>query len=369
MFLVNHSLPLLEALLANQCLRFVTSHRVTYYITQYVTKHSGEDAASVNSVLAAFARYNARQYAQSHDGQSITTVHSDKELESKAFDVGVGTVLSMLRAYTSNAAVSSQQAAWLVLGNSTFGFSHNRFALPLKACVEYLEGRPYQQRLSESYVSSSPITYACRDDKLNEVCMYEFGDQYKVIPGVGSAEDALRLLPHHPKAHSHSIVRRSATDYVMPMLSGQRPADLSTLHQTDTQLATLSDERRAKVHADREYYASMALVLFVPWRTLTDLKLPDENWWAAYIRHRDQLAKQPHAQVVLSNFQRYHEEPVLFDMDDAELPAEANQPPLQYEPDSDVEQEMADIKQAQVHATASLQLHDLLLTCDVLDCC
>ena len=84
MFLVNHNSPLLSALMANECLRFVSSHRVTFYITQYVTKHSAEDEEAFSNVLAAFTRYNARAYAQSHDGVQPLAAHSEDELEARA---------------------------------------------------------------------------------------------------------------------------------------------------------------------------------------------------------------------------------------------------------------------------------------------
>ncbi|KZS10436.1 Replication a kda dna-binding subunit-like protein [Daphnia magna] len=58
----------------------------------------------------------------------------------------------------------------------------------------------------------------------------------------------------------------------------------------------------------RELYAQGALIMFIPFLTLSYfVKDSDRNWWAAYLRNKLQLAKDVKSMTILGNIQNYYE--------------------------------------------------------------
>jgi hypothetical protein len=57
--------------------------------------------------------------------------------------------------------------------------------------------------------------------------------------------------------------------------------------------------------AAREEYGSKVLILFKPWRTLSDLRDEKESWWDAFLRAERERTLDPAAQGVLENMQGF----------------------------------------------------------------
>jgi len=90
----------------------------------------------------------------------------------------------------------------------------------------------------------------------------------------------------------------------VPRLSGQRLPDRRILERSDAETTdrTMRDTKR-------EFYASHALVMFRPFRTLVDLRdsrldIEPTAWWTAFIRHKDNLSIW--SQRVLKFMQEFH---------------------------------------------------------------
>ena len=70
---------------------------------------------------------------------------------------------------------------------------------------------------------------------------------------------------------------------------------------------------------EREQFATSALVLFVPFRSLADLKGPTESFWAAWQRLRASAYADPLGGAVLHNLQAVHSSQEYVDVANAEV--------------------------------------------------
>ena len=92
----------------------------------------------------------------------------------------------------------------------------------------------------------------------------------------------------HPNRDTHC--HRERPRKCWPIYRAKRLPDFLDLEieQLDDGDSLEIKERPVK----RELYAQGALIMFKPFRTLTDLKEEnDMNWWAAYLRYRPLLEK------------------------------------------------------------------------------
>jgi len=138
------------------------------------------------------------------------------------------------------------------------------------------------------------LAYTCRPDELQDLYLYTFTAKYKLtaLPkGRGRPSNVgLRLLPSHPKADEKGIRKRKSV--WIPLAVGRRLGDRLALGfrttvgngtgdllrpaETDDDAADAAAavvaEPVSEASADRiEEYASTALLLFRPWRTIDDL--------------------------------------------------------------------------------------------------
>ena len=122
-----------------------------------------------------------------------------------------------------------------------------------------------------------------------------------------------QLDKDHPRQASHALVERDFE--VVPRVSGKRLPDSRLLQEKrDDSVKPITVAQRAEL---RESFASAALVMFMPWRTLSDLKGEDESWWAAYQRTESNFSSESLA--ILRNMQSYHDSFVR-KADEEELP-------------------------------------------------
>ncbi|EIW53759.1 uncharacterized protein TRAVEDRAFT_134208, partial [Trametes versicolor FP-101664 SS1] len=78
------------------------------------------------------------------------------------------------------------------------------------------------------------------------------------------------LSDAHTQYHTHLLRKRSK--FQVPVILGDR------IPRSDR-----GDE-------EREAWARMMLILFIPWRQPADLRGPDESWTAAYERHSSKIS-------------------------------------------------------------------------------
>lgn len=298
---------------------------VVYYIVKYATKAQHEVEPGTADVLAQFEK---KLVAETAAGPA------------KIVDTATRRVLSIAYNSSSRMQVPAPLASMLVLGYPGRICSHKFGCLMLAQGMQRMEGeaicgvlrvrkqhRPVnggggQVRLHDGVASSavgrsgtdgdiprqphggivrevvavdSFTEYASRPSSLHDVCWYQYvavWEQVKLPPSAvaaslaGDADDdagassglsssdggrgartaALRYLEQHPLYCTHAVKRRRRP--CVPRLYGPRLPDRALLEDEDAQ----------------HTYGIVALLLFVPWRSRTDLVAEGESWWAAFSR-------------------------------------------------------------------------------------
>ena len=169
----------------------------------------------------------------------------------------------------------------------------------LAQTLAYVKGEPVYTRVTrlrsgEMECVPEILAYTCRPDELQDLDLYTFTAKYELtaLPkGRGRPSNiVLRLLPSHPKADEKGIRKRKSV--WIPLAVGRRLGDRLALGfrttvgngtgdllrpaETDDgaadAAAAVAAEPASEASADRiEEYASTALLLFRPWRTIDDL--------------------------------------------------------------------------------------------------
>ena len=112
----------------------------------------------------------------------------------------------------------------------------------------------------------------------------ESEDETDAEVDVSRARSIHNFLPGHPQADSSG--HRNRTRKAWPKYSGRRLPDIDDLLDSSDILEKEKDEKR-------RYYAQGILVMFVPFRQLSDLLMEDETWWEAYLRQEESLFEDP----------------------------------------------------------------------------
>jgi hypothetical protein len=116
------------------------------------------------------------------------------------------------------------------------------------------------------------------------------------------------FLDGHPRADTHFM--KKLTLAKIPNIIGRRFPSITSLDE-DNAFPT------ARCNDLRERYAANAMVLFVPWRTMSDLKEADVTWWSAWSELKENTPDRMSAQAwrVLDHIQGYYRALVLQPME------------------------------------------------------
>lgn len=114
----------------------------------------------------------------------------------------------------------------------------------------------------------------------------------------------LRFIDGHPRRKELQLkLYRRRREFFVPVFKGRRMPDYSKL--VEPAPGSASRAQITLLHEDRDYYGSRALVMFRPFRSLSDLKdTKDIDWWTAFERQRHMLPDDGHA--VLHRMQEYY---------------------------------------------------------------
>lgn len=59
--------------------------------------------------------------------------------------------------------------------------------------------------------------------------------------------------------------------------------------------------------AKRELYAQGVLIMFVSYRTLSDLQKEGDSWWASYLKRKEEIERNSTTMAILHNIQNFYE--------------------------------------------------------------
>jgi len=227
-----------------------------YYATKYVTKMQQQVDSITAVALAAFKR---RQLHEARDGDD----NVDAPPIQRAA-IGRRRVASLLYAITNRREIDGPLAALYVLRGSCAYMSTPCAPLPFQNVLhELLEQAVHPCNLVELQAhGSDDVTfraasflddYLFRPSALDGLNLYEFVATHFRRKRISSTADAALFLPEHPLFATHCV--GAHTSEVVPVVAGMR-------------MPVVDAESSRELVAQR---SQCALVLFKPFRTVTDL--------------------------------------------------------------------------------------------------
>ena len=256
-------------------------------------------------------------------------------------------------------------AAYLLDGGKTFVFSHQFVRIPLAQGIALINDQPLTARLdSDGLCTATSLDYKYRPRELESQSWWNFMQNFKSVPitkkvrrvdeevekdsthstsseGVSDeSEDdpvdeecakstekvapsppmhrakPLLFLSGHPRAAKIKLIKCKHPR--VPSMSGKRLPDLSVLISNQD-----ADDSDGKLYLNRERYAQSVLLMFVPWRSKTDLLIDthDTSWWDALMRigGGEALSNLTNdARNILRNMQAYFDTESSFNADTTE---------------------------------------------------
>ena len=321
-----------------------------FYVTMYASKQNQKEEKIAylacceglsrrvkrqQEEAAAAATENISANQQSHQSAPVQEEQSD-------FAEGFKRILSAMYAHMSNDVIAATMAHLLIQQNgSRFTFSHEFVTIPLGHLVAWFDGENLQFRLrilkdvwnQDSGADDSAVHqryaeyfihhYIYRPNELEQYSCYELFSHFqlkKISPnrikrGSDSSDiGCFRLHRDHP-GYKYFVMERSRTMLVPQITSTKLFEDVKHL-----QVCVPTSEVHSDTTYYRERYATLALLLFAPYRCKEDLVM-DNSTWKHYYHMLSNNLLSPRNQHVLQNIQdvqynvianpRKHIDPIL----------------------------------------------------------
>ena len=336
MFLTDCNLPLLAVLNCNNCTRYVLNQKVSLYYGCYASKHTDENEKALAELMRALNAYEAKLKAEQQQNlQSAMELEKDdlQPFSTTATrsdsSIGLGRLLSGARAATNGETVGAPLAAFVARGNKIFQMSHQTSVVLVTQALAYLKGLELNASFNKKGVvmaSTHDYVYRSVDDVLiNAMTMWEFvatqeicdlktshdkpSDDEEDTDGSSNGPEIIELdirrsRPIHFFQEGHPLYEtkghRQRTRRTWPKYSAKRLPDLIDL-QDDSDL-TVEDRNER-----RELYGQGVLIMFHPFRKITDLKEEDENWWTAFLKRKIFIESNSTSLSTLKSIQNFYE--------------------------------------------------------------
>jgi len=327
-FLNQHSVPISEVIACNTNIA-IGDPSFTYYTTLYKSKDTQQEDRDVfQRVTGSVGRRIWRQLQiQSEQKQVIGNDNNESSQDNEINDSthpdhieGLGRVLTGINAALSRNVVSSTMAHLLVCQEgSRFTYSHKFSNLLLTQMEDSLEGREVhfvlRRNKSKSgevvqWADSSADDYLFRPKCLDTMCLYQmvmsYEKKFKTFKEMGNddkeevgqqeedhnTKKKLPFLNDHP-GHRYAYLQK-LKHHVIPKIS------MTNGKICNIELLQIGNRRPTEdTRQLRENYAKYALMLFKPFRTLTDLQY-EGSYWQQFLMSQDLWN---HGKRVLQNIQ------------------------------------------------------------------
>ena len=380
LFFTDCNLSIMSVLNCNNCTKYVKDQKVSLYYGAYTTKHSSDCEKALTEAVLAIEKYCKKLLEEEQRVQNAIPVFVDdtgvEQQDHEAalqldqhipirsdFNIGLGKLLSGVRASTKGETIGAPLAALVLRGIKVFDMSHKTEILPLTQALAFLEGNDIEASINrEGVVSATTYDYVYRTQDAPDIECMNFWDfvrtqekcrvkpsenqneeedeEEETVNPIGSQEKKIHKFGFgHPQDHTHG--HRSRTVVRWARYLAKRLPDLCTLESSIESVLEELEEKRTE-------YAKGVLTMFVPWREKSDLINEGETWWDAYLRQKQSLYDNAAIKQTLDNMQNFYEsfcrgqpEMQAFDLTEEEIRAEKSDEQNQPETRQDDEIDMA----------------------------
>ena len=296
-FINAHNTTISQVLNCNTNIQIGDASQV-FYSTLYTSKSTQEED---NEKQIRMGRAVIKRIKRVLEETPDTISENPQEVKEPSFAEGLSRVLSGLNAATTRNVISATMAHLIPSNNgSRFVYSHEFSDLLVNQMEATLEGQDITVRIRSSKYDEKIITwpesladdYLHRpiDEEFEQMCLYEMTSRYKKSfkvnnpskhkdnEGIGynvKGANKYKLKESHPGyKFSHLTELKHPT---IPKISLPRdklcPIEELDLHSTNPDEITIEK---------REMYAKMALIMFYPFRELSDLTCIGESYWRTF---------------------------------------------------------------------------------------
>jgi len=258
-----------------------------FYSTLYTSKSTQEED-------------NEKQIRMGEE-TSKTIIENPQEGKEPSFVEGLSRVLSGLNAATTRNVISATMAHLIPCNNgSRFVFSHEFLDLLVNQMEATLEGQDITVRIRSSKYGEKIIIWpeSLADDYLHrpidnefeQMCLYEMTSRYKKLfkvnnpskhkdnEGIGykvKGANKYKLKESHPGYKFSHLTELKHPPIPKISLPRNKLCPIEELDLHSTKLDEITIEKR-------EMYAKMTLIMFYPFRELSDLTCIGESYWRTF---------------------------------------------------------------------------------------
>jgi ribosomal protein L32 len=152
-FITDSNSTIMSVINCNNCTKYVRDQQVSMYYGAYTTKHSTDCEKALAEAMLAIEKHEnkVRKQQQQADNEN-ERYQREREMEEdnmeepqlptprrSDYSIGLGKLLSAIRASTNGDTIGDPLAAFALLGNNIFAMSHQTAPLPLTQAIGYLE--------------------------------------------------------------------------------------------------------------------------------------------------------------------------------------------------------------------------------------
>ena len=332
-FITDSNSSIMSVINCNNCTKYVRDQKVSMYYGAYTTKHSTDCEKALAEAMLAIEKHEnkVRKQQQQADNEN-ERYQQEREMEEdnmeepqlptprrSDYSIGLGKLLSAVRASTNGDTIGGPLAAFALLGNNIFAMSHQTAPLPLTQAIGYLE----KQNINATFTRFGEVKATIHDyvfrsnrnqdiEDMNYWTFIKTQESCKLAPqkrrdSDNDNDDELepeptreihRFSSSHPQHATQG--HRARTNVHWTKYLAKRLPDQDDL-EDNSNLTTEEREQR------REEYAKGVLIMFLPFREKTDLVNEDETWWIAYQRQKQILYSNQDTKTTIDSIQNFYE--------------------------------------------------------------
>jgi hypothetical protein len=290
---------LMSVLNCNNCTKYVKDQKVSLYYGAYTAKRANDCNKALTEAIRGVTNY-LNKIREEEECVAVPTSSSPTDrIEAEPdgtprrsdYAKGMGALLSAARAYTNKETIGAPLAAFALRGNRIFEMSHDTAVLPLEQAVAFLEKRPLQAAFhKDGTVTANIHDYVYRSPALDETNYWQFvatqeSTELRQVLTVDGEEPpgTGRFIHKFTEGHPRRLIigHRNRTRTAWPRYLGKRVPDLNALTLTDK--SALEDEEK---NEQREEYGRAILLMFCPFRQLSDVLDTNSTWWTSYLEKK-----------------------------------------------------------------------------------
>ena len=301
------------------------------YYGAYTTKHNTDCEQALAEAVTAIEKHGEKiirqqqkmdteiEKNQKDQEDDPTFAVQDQEQNRSDYSIGLGKLLSGVRASTNGETIGGPLAAFVLRGNLIFEMSHKSAVLPLTQAIAYLTCEEMYATVNRfGEVKATTHDYVFRSDqseivenmnfwnfiKTQEICKLHPNTKFQAVDDFSEEPKPVKGRPISRFSNGHplqeTLGHRTRTVIHWPKYLAKRIPDLNDLGDDSFLLPEEREEKRSE-------YAKCVLTMFVPFRDMSDLVMEGESWWEAYNRQKIYLYSNKTTKQVIDSMQNFYE--------------------------------------------------------------